>query len=183
MAHRICYGVSEDCITLELLDAPKSGGFVGTIQSLRLPAQVMIELSDRESQLDLQMACVAAAPMQSLVLMLVDPRVYEGLKKRELTAEFIVLHELGHYVNGDLDAFLEAHADPRDNRLYLLETDHVCRRELQADAFALRYLGKQVTEANSEKSLQFIRRISASAGLTPRESQDRITAIRRLCHS
>ena len=73
------------------------------------------------------------------------PSIFYGIKQGSKMARFIMLHELGHYINNDL--LMENMAKYDEERGNLASDGCVADAELCADAFAASYLGRDASVA------------------------------------
>ena len=73
--------------------------------------------------------------------MQIDDNSYSLLKSDRSIFEAIVMHEIGHLVNGDFDRVLDAQETMR-NRILMLAQNKVAEEELLADRFAVMQCGK-----------------------------------------
>lgn len=74
---------------------------------------------------------------------IIGPEYLEIFRKHPLIFEFVAMHELGHFINGDLDnGGSEIDREQREQRKECIENHQVSKAEEMADIFAARELGK-----------------------------------------
>ena len=130
-------------ISIILQNAPAELGICGSIVSSLFPSEIFIVATDSAEKLNFNFACIGKAPTSEMVFMLLETPIYEKLKSRNSMALFVVLHEIGHFMNGDLDKTPEDKAECYEARTSILERGMVMQCEIEADAFATYFMGRE----------------------------------------
>ncbi len=130
-----CYGEKGE-ISLILLNSPIKNGLFGMVRSPLFSCDIGIHLlQKKQEEVDLAGAYVAK---NGQLMVCVSPAIYRG----SVTPIFlsVLFHELGHCFYGHVYRPSES-SDER--RVGAVENGNVLTAELQADAFAVKYLGKK----------------------------------------
>ena len=93
----------------------------------------------------------------------------------------IMLHEYGHYINGDLNQTGLTNQQIQEDRLRCIQMGRVYEMERRADLFAVRYVGKPVFIRSMDYMIeQRKRRNDAAVNVAIREFELRKQAIKNL---
>ena len=130
-------------ISINLQSTPRELGICGSISSSLFPYNVSIVATDSADKLNFNYACIGKEPKSEMVFLLLETPIYEKLKIRNSMALFLVLHEIGHFMNGDLDKAPEEKAGCYEARTSILERGMVSRYEIEADSFAAHFIGRK----------------------------------------
>ena len=107
----------------------------------------------------------------------VSPLFLEQYKDKEDLFIALMYHELGHYINGDLNEENLKNLDKRNNFMY---TGIVDSMEVKADAFAVSYVGKSLMISALNNLIKERRkRNDEIASLAIKEVEERIKLINR----
>lgn len=144
------FGNDESKITITLLDQTMGQGLTGMISSPMFKENIAIVIVEDPDGVDYNFACLGWAENGIAPRVAMTEELYGELKSGEPVAKVVLMHEIGHYYNGDN----EKDEDNRDDRRReLVLQNKVCLKEINADAFAVKYLGKQ-TVLNGLHELQ-----------------------------
>lgn len=138
------YGAGDEIIEVLILDEPMNGTLVGMISSPMFSENVALALDSRVAkgeEVDYDLACMGAAKDGSIPRIYLFPDLVLDLKAGSIEALFILFHELGHYVNGDLSGDY-CSEDYDTQRVECVKDGKVSAKELAADAFAAKYIGR-----------------------------------------
>lgn len=92
-----------------------------------------------------------------------------------------MLHEYGHYVHGDLNAEGLTNASIQEDRARCIAAGRVQERERKADAFAVRYVGKDTFLRSLDYLIEKRKQRGDDAmGLAIREFELRKTAVKKM---
>lgn len=176
------FGSDESKITITLLDQTMGQGLTGMISSPMFKENIAIIIVEDPDSVDYNFACLGWAENGVAPRVAMTEKLYKELKSGVPVAKVVLMHEIGHYYNGDNEKD-EDNSD--DRRRDLVLQNKVCHKEINADAFAVKYLGKE-TVINGLHDLQ--RRILAdfadydeeSVQITIKEIDIRISHIEKL---
>lgn len=141
------YGVGENKITITLLDGTMGKGLIGMISSPIFNENIAFVVSDDHDSDDFTFACLGCGKDGVAPRVTMTRELYDELKIETSMAKTVVLHELGHYYNSDVGNNEDNSDDRRRN---LVAQNKVCPKEIKADAFAVKYLGKDTVIAGLE---------------------------------
>lgn len=133
------FGKDENKITITLLDEMMGQGLTGMISSPMFKENIALVIVEDPDSVDYNFACLGWAENGIAPRVAMTKELYEELKAGVTMAKVVLMHEIGHYYNGDVDK-AEDNGDDR-RREYVLQ-NNVCPKEIKADAFAVKYLGK-----------------------------------------
>ena len=141
------YGIESNKITITLLDELMGLNLVGMISSSLFKETVAIVIADKSEDEDLSFAYLGCgkdgvAPRVAMTKELIDE-----LKDEVPVAQVVLMHEIGHYYNSDISNNDDNSDDRRRN---LVAQSKVCPKEIKADSFAVKYLGKDTVIAGLE---------------------------------
>lgn len=136
------YGIGDNKIELLLTKEPIDVGdksLVGMATSPRFPKRVGLVLDrNAEDKRDYDFAALSFGAEKTPFIYL-EQIILDGLRDRTSEALTIVFHEIGHYIHGHKAKNVqERYAE----RVSTLNSGMVLKSELEADRFALEYLGK-----------------------------------------
>lgn len=151
----IKFGEDESQITITLLGETMGQGLTGMISSPMFKENIAIVIAEDPDGVDFNFACLGCGENGVAPRVAMTKELYEELKAGVPIANVVLLHEIGHYHNSDVGNN-EDNSDERRRELVL--QNEVCHKEINADAFAVKYLGKE-TVINGLHELQ--RRILA----------------------
>jgi len=141
------FGTDENKITIILLDEMMEQGLAGMISSLMFKENIAIIITEAPDDDDFSFACLGCGKEGKAPRVVLTKQLFEELKAGETIAKVVLMHELGHYHNSDVGNN-EGNSDER--RRELVSKNKVCPKEVKADAFAVRYLGKETVIAGLE---------------------------------
>lgn len=167
----------EDWIAIDLKEKRGKSHIGGNITSSLFTAEIVIVVTESADDLYFNYACIAMAPMRNFVVMLMEVETYAKLKCQDPAAQFAVLHEVGHYVNGDLNKTLEERADLYERRRALLYEGIVYEKEIKADYVALCYMGQTVAATGLNRLKEMVMQLSIDAELAASEAARRIAIL------
>lgn len=138
------FGKKEKRIKVVLCRKPMAQGLNGMVRGKGLPHDLAI-LVDKPSDADpeyLHAALVGTAEMVIAIRM--TPAVFHGIRSGDPMARTCLFHELGHFVHKHLEV-PGFQTDTYDKERYRIALEGgVIQQELEADAFAADYLGRNV---------------------------------------
>ena len=137
------FGKKNRMITVLHLRKPIAKGLAGIISSKLFPQQIALVADPRPvNDMDYSFICLSRNINSDSVSVWMEPEVFYGIKRGVALARTSLFHELGHYYHGhqkinheDMDVYDEA-------RTEAVESGQVIQQELDADQFAVEYLGK-----------------------------------------
>lgn len=138
------FGNDESKITITLLDQTMGQGLIGMVSSPMFKENVAIVIVEDPDSVDYNFVCLGWAENGVAPRVAMTEELYEELKAEVPVAKVILMHEIGHYYNDDNKKY-EDNSDDR-RREFVLQ-NKVCHKEINADAFAVRYLGKDTVIA------------------------------------
>lgn len=129
-------------ITILHLKKPVQKGLAGMITSKLFPQKIALVVDDKPcDDLDYSFACLSYTPETAFAAIWIEENLFYGIKSGDKMARTTLFHELGHYYHKhfknskeEMDAYDEA-------RSQMVETNQVIQPELDADQFAVDYLG------------------------------------------
>ena len=141
------YGIESNKITITLLDGLMGLNLVGMISSSLFKETVAIVIADKSEDEDLSFACLGCGKDGVAPRVMMTDELLTEFKKNVPVAQVVLMHELGHYYNSDIGNNDDNSDDRRRN---LVAQNKVCPKEIKADAFAIKYLGKDTVIAGLE---------------------------------
>lgn len=140
----IPFGKKEKRVRIVLCRKTMAKGLAGLIQGKCLPHDlaILIDNTSPEKTEYLHAALVGSGDMVFAVQL--TPTVFHGIRQGDAMARVCLFHELGHFVCKHLEepGFQTERYDAE--RYRLASEGKVIRQELEADAFAAKYLGCNV---------------------------------------
>lgn len=138
------FGKKENRVRVVLCRKPMAKGLAGMIRGKCLPHDLAI-LIDETATDDagyLHAALVGSGDMVFAIQVI--PAVFHGIRRGDAMARTCLFHELGHYVHKHLEA-PDFQTERYDEERYLYASEgKVIPQEIEADAFAVKYLGCEV---------------------------------------
>ena len=134
--NEIEFGKDESKITITLLDQTMGQGLTGMISSTMFKENIAIVIVEDPDAADYNFACLGWAENGVAPRVAMTKELYEELKSGVPVAKVVLMHEIGHYYNGDNEKE-EDNSDDRRRELVL--KNKVCHKEINADAFAVKY--------------------------------------------
>ena len=153
------FGEGDQEITVSLLPAPEELGLAGVAEGKVLPGMVPVRVDDTPEEERIYSIGALLRPRNCSGVISLIPDMFDRLKKQDALALLVVFHELGHCVH-------RRDKTDEESRKELVRKGEVDPAELEADAFAARYLGKDKVLAG----LQMLR--GYNAGHFPPGSYD-----------
>lgn len=147
------FGKNASKITVTLLDETMGQGLTGMISSKMFKENVAIVIVEDPDSVDYNFACLGWAENGVAPRVAMTDKLYKELKAGLPVAKVVLLHEIGHYYNCDNEKD-EDNSDDR-RREFVLQ-NKVCYKEINADAFAVKYLGKETVIAGLQELQQRI---------------------------
>lgn len=136
------FGKGERRIMVALLKKPWTSGVGGLIHAKFLPEDIALLVDmDTEQRSDYFLACLVVLKNAGKTFIKMSPEVFNGIKRSWPIGRFTLLHELGHYVNGDQDKDDYKGEQYDKIRGNAIRAGRVLDIELNADKFAYDYLG------------------------------------------
>ena len=174
-------GANENQITVTLLDETMGQGLIGMISSPMFKENIAIVIDKCNDPFDYNFACLGCGENGVAPRVTMTEKVYDELKEELSVAEVILLHEIGHYYNSDV-CKNEDNSDER--RRQLVVKNEACPKEIKADAFAVKYLGKETVvkglqELQRRILVDFADYDEESVQITIKEIDIRISHIKR----
>jgi hypothetical protein len=137
----------------------RRGGYAGLVVSKQFPGTIGIVVrEDLLDEMNVQSVYITAKKDGSDPRIILSMETLVGIKRGCIADRFSLLHEVGHYICGHL-------VDPPDieeelaMRERLLEENQVSQDEVEADAFAVNYLGAEAVVWALQESME--RRMTA----------------------
>lgn len=141
MDYKRTFGSGDSTIKLTLYPQPGESNVVGTLISKRFPHEVyLMQWADDRLSAGGEFCYACTAAVDGICAVMMRESLIASLRLGDGLAEMVLLHELGHYVHGDVDRAKAHLAD--DERVRSIQQGKVQQEELDADAFAAEYLGK-----------------------------------------
>ena len=134
------FGENENQITVTLLDKTMGQGLTGMISSPMFRENIAIVIVEDPDSIDYNFACLGCGENGVAPRVAMTKKVYDELKEEHPVAKVILLHEIGHYYNSDIGKN-EDNSDERKRQFVI--RNEACPKEIKADAFAVKYLGKK----------------------------------------
>ncbi len=147
------FGTDENEITITLLSEVIEQGLAGMISSPMFNENIAIVICENPEDEDYSFACLGCGKDGVAPRVAMTRELYDELKIETTMAKTVVLHEVGHYYNSDVGNNEDNSDDRRRN---LVAQNKVCPKEIKADAFAVKYLGKDTVIAGLETLKQRI---------------------------
>ena len=117
-------------------------GYAGVIFSPLLAESIRIFVNDRRlAEMSIRLGYISVLPDGTDPVIFLTTEAFYALKRGSRSMRFLLLHEIGHYVRGHLSRPPRA-GDPNYRRFELVSRGQVCPDELEADRFAVAYLGQ-----------------------------------------
>lgn len=149
----IKFGKDESKITITLLDETMGQGLTGMISSPIFKENIAIVIVKDPDSVDYNFACLGCDKDGVAPRVVMTEELYDELKTEAPVAQVVLMHEIGHYYNSDVGNN-EDNSDER--RRKLVANNEVCPKEIKADAFAVKYLGKDTVISGLETLKQRI---------------------------
>lgn len=137
----------------------RRGGYAGLVVSKQFPGTIGIVVrEDLLDEMNVQSVYITDKKDGSDPRIILSMETLVGIKRGCIADRFSLLHEVGHYICGHL-------VDPPDieeefgMRERLLEENQVSQDEVEADAFAVNYLGAEAVVWALQESME--RRMTA----------------------
>ena len=137
----------------------RRGGYAGLVVSKQFPGTIGIVVrEDLLDEMNARSVYITAKKDGSDPRIILSMETLVGIKRGCIADRFSLLHEVGHYICGHL-------VDPPDieeefaMRERLLEENQVSQDEVEADAFAVNYLGAEAVVWALQESME--RRMTA----------------------
>ena len=147
MKNKICwmyFGKKRDRIRVVHMNKPINLGLAGMVTSKLFSNNIPIVVDETKmSELDAYLACFAVGREGVAPCIYMDRELFYEMKRGSSMARMILFHELGHYVNGDINPGYNEKIYEKE-REELAQSGKVANAELLADAFAAKYLGKKI---------------------------------------
>ncbi len=135
---RMAFGKGKNRIVIIHLNRPLNSGFCGFVRSKLFEDLPMAVDFTNPEETDYDNACLASAANGTSPRIKMEPELFYGIKRNSPASRFILLHEIGHYANQDLQKRSD---DYEETRIEQARNGSVMEMELAADAFACAYLG------------------------------------------
>ena len=117
-------------------------GYAGVVFSPLLHESIRIFVNDRRLEdMAIRMGYISVLPDGTDPVIFLTTDAFYALKRGSRAMRFLLFHEIGHYVCGHLSRPPRA-GDPNRRRFELVTRGLVCPDELEADRFAVTYLGR-----------------------------------------
>lgn len=176
------FGDGKDKIELTLLDEPMDQKLAGMISSPMFKENIAIIIIEDPDSVDYNFACLGWAKNGVAPRIAMTEELYKELKAGVPVAKVVLMHEIGHYYHGDNEKD-EDNSDDRRRELVL--QNKVCHKEINADAFAVKYLGKEpviagLNELQRRILVDFTDYDEESIQITIKEIDIRISHIEKL---
>lgn len=149
------FGSGDDAIELTLHRQPGEFDVVGTLASRHFGHEVyLMQWPDDRLSTEGAFTHACTAAVDGICGVMMRESLIASLRLGGGLAEMVLLHELGHYVHGDVDRAKEPPGDAE--RVRLIQQGKVLQEELDADAFAAEYLGKDAVASALAELKQLI---------------------------
>ena len=175
------FGENENQITVTLFGETMGQGLIGMISSPIFKENIAIVIVEDTDSVDYNFACLGCGENGVAPRVAMTEKVYDELKEELPVAKVVLLHEIGHYYNSDVGKN-EDNSDER--RRQLVVKNEACPKEIKADAFAVKYLGKEtivkgLQELQRRILVDFADYDEESVQITIKEIDIRISHIKR----
>ena len=136
------FGKKKDRIIVLHFKKPIENGLAGMISSRSFSHNIGIVVPQKSSEdLECDFACLASSKEKDSFRVIMEEDIFYGIKRNNIMARTILFHELGHYYYKHLENGLGDTDTYDSKRLDLASQGEVLPEELEADAFATKYLG------------------------------------------
>lgn len=145
----LSFSDGEENIELIYLETPidvkdQSVSLAGLVRSKLFSEDIALVVDQRpHADLDYDYAC-AAMDSIGCIRVLMEPEVYPDFICGKAYARASFFHELGHIYHKDLQGIHRSGIDYDSERLTAIENGEVHEREINADAFATRFLNSVI---------------------------------------
>ena len=141
------FGKGKERIILTHLNKPMELGLAGMVSSFLFQENIAIVIDDNPKTVEYDFACLAYKKDGSAPRVMMKREFFYDIKRGTPESRTILMHELGHYYNGDN---LNTKGNSDLDRESLIAQNKVSEKELKADAFAVKYLGVEKVAAGLE---------------------------------
>lgn len=141
---KIEFGSDQTKITITLLEESMGKGLIGMVSSPLFRENIALVVSEEDETDGYTFAGLGYGKNNVAPRVLMTTELYNGLMAGCTMAKTAVMHEVGHYYNEDKGSDGN---DCEEIRRKLVIQNKVCIKEIKADAFAVKYLGKNVAVA------------------------------------
>lgn len=122
---------------------PHRSGWAGLICSPLFRRNLSIIINeDLLDRLGVNNGFITTSDDGSMDAVIMTRDVFDGFKQGKAYCRLFLFHEIGHFVRGHLDS-MQSIADESEMRIEYIRNGSVPPRELEADMFAVKYLGTQ----------------------------------------
>ena len=155
----LSFGQDSNAVDILCLDSPIEKGLAGYAKSSLFPANVGLVVDITPSEiLEYDYACLAHYRNNDSYMVHMEASIFNGIKANDPMSLTTLFHELGHYVNRDLEDKALYSSEYEDERSASILNGKANERELAADRFAAMILGNDIVvkglEALKLNSLQ-----------------------------
>lgn len=140
----IPFGKNENRIQFVHLKRPGRNGMAGmVISKLFKDKHIAIIVDDESTAYDYEFACLSLTTDKSVSAIKMYKSIFYGIKQGNPIARMVLFHELGHYYYGDLQGEKFDQEAYQSSREEAVKNGNVIEEELRADAFAVKYFGRE----------------------------------------
>ena len=137
------FGKKERRIDVIHLRKPVEKGLAGMVTSSLFPKSVAIVVDPRPIEdLEYEFMCLSRNNGDGSAAVWMETEAFYGIKRGNKLARMALFHELGHYYYRHLNRSAEEKEAYDRARVAAVEMGQVIQEELDADQFAVDYLGK-----------------------------------------
>ncbi len=151
------FGTGEKEIEITLLSEQEKFGIIGVIAGKMLPGWVAIrvdELMNDDREFDV--GALQKSRQCPYAVICLEPIILKGLRTGDALSLLTVFHELGHFVHGHASLRTDGSSEYDEKRKALIRQGKAQSDELEADAFAVEYLGVNIVIAGLNKLRQYM---------------------------
>jgi len=143
--NRMSFGKNDKRIDIFHLTKPQKNGIAGLIESKQFKDKIgMIVDDDLQTNYDADFACLVTSKNGIAPRIIMERRIFLGLKRGDAMSRFIIFHELGHYYNKDINESFNSEKYDAE-RINYVEQGSILKNEAAADDFAVEYLGRDTS--------------------------------------
>lgn len=147
------FGKEKEEITFTYMDEPIEHGLIGIASSAIFEENVAVVIDEKSGNDEFDFACLACGENGIAPRIIITREFYDEIKRDTYQSKTVLLHEIGHYINGDIG---KGKGSCYEERINLVKQNKVSRKELKADEFAVHYLGKDIVVEGLSSLKQWI---------------------------
>ena len=148
------FGPKKRKISIIHLRKPVSKGLGGMVKASFFPQTIALVVDPRPiDDLDYSFMCLSRDANNESVSIWMEEDAFYGIKRGDVKARTALFHELGHYYHHHLKGSIDEMVAYDEARSASVQAGRVIQQELEADLFAVDYLGREY-DVNGLKALK-----------------------------